>query len=307
MSDAVAVLDTNVFGTNADLTTPLWVSFLRLSSESGIEVCVPDLVLTEAINLRREKYREAEREYLEANRKISRFVEVAPVYVPGVEDVLTEWEADLRANFRVLEHAADDALEALKREALRTPPASAGRGARDSLIWLTARRLAGEGRTVYLISRNTKDFCGNGGKQLTPVLQAELSDVAGSLTFLESLDAFFELIATKVPAPILEDVAPVQNLLDFDLWDFALDEFDLKNLNGEEAIDLTIRMEGLRSLRAYDVDGRGMALIDGRAAIFDAEGSQTIAPALKFMAWIEFDLESGKATAAELEKVTAGT
>lgn len=305
MSEKLVVLDTNVFGVGANLGSPLWLSLKRLCAELGIVLCVPDVVFRESVNIRREQYREAEKEFLEANKKIGRFYDLPGVYVPDADEVAAKWEGDLETAFRILESSAEDALEALSREASRIPPARGGRGARDSLIWLTCRRLAEAGNEIFLVSRNTKDFADKDGDSLHPSLAAEVTNAAGQLTYFSSLDAFFDALATRTDGPDLTETDMLQQLVGFELWDFAVDVLDARDHVGAEFLQMDLELSDVRSLRAYEVDERGLALIDGQALVAEGDGHRSVA--MKFMAWIEFDLESKEVLAAEIEHIAQGT
>lgn len=304
MPDKFAVLDTNVFGRTANLSSPLWVSLKRLSSEAGIELCIPEPVLGESVNFRKEQYREAELAFLEANREIARFADIEAIYVPDHEAIAEQWESDLRADFRILASVADDALEALRRETERVPPARAGRGARDSLIWLTAKRLAESGAEVYFISQNVKDFAVRGGTMLLPELSAELDGLTGSLTYLKNLDAFFDLIADKVETKLnTDDPNVMAEMIGFELFDSAMDHIEWPESNDGMHAGRAVGIDivDVRALREYGVEGRGLALVDGRGVV--TTDPETDVPDLKFLAWVEFDLQTGDASSAELERV----
>ncbi|MGN6577010.1 MAG: PIN domain-containing protein [Nocardioides sp.] len=303
MPDRVAVLDTNVFGVGADLASPLWVSLRRLCLEAGITLCLPELVFEEAINLRREQYQAAAKDFLDANKKIARFFDLPGVYIPDADEVVAQWEADLRSCFRSIPAVAEDALEALSREASRTPPAKGGRGGRDALIWLTCRRLADDGGEVIFVSRNTGDFADTDGESLQPALAAELIEITGQLTYMPSLDHLFDLLATKIEGPDVSNVEPYKTFFGFDLWDFAADLPVISSREGDPG-SLSIELSDLRSLRAYSIDNRGLALVDGYASVGDGSGESHWNVQLRFMAWVEFDTATGAPISAELERVT---
>ena len=80
-----------------------------------------------------------------------------------VEIALGKYQQRLLATFDVVELDGASAIEALRREACRLPPASTsfdakGTGARDAAIWLSLVRKARSGETVYLVSSDKKAF-----------------------------------------------------------------------------------------------------------------------------------------------------
>ena len=247
--------------------------------------------------MRREHYQEAAKEFLEANNKIARYFDLPGVYVPDVNEVVARWESDLRADFRVLPPDAEDALESLNREATRTPPARGGRGARDSLIWLTCRRLAADGNDVLFVSRNTKDFADPGGKSLHPALSAELA-AGDTVNYLVGLDGLFDLLANKVEGPDVSDAEPLMKLLGFELWDIAVDLFEAPAGGAAGPPDVSLELSDLKNLRAYAVDDKGLALVSGCACAETVKDDPSIA--IRFMAWVEFDIDEKIPLQAEL-------
>lgn len=300
----LAVLDTNVFGTGANLGSPLWVSLKRLCSEHGILLCIPDVVLRESVNLRRDQYHEARKDFLDANNRISKFYDLPGVYVPDPDEVAADWQNDLTSMFRILQGAPDDALEALEREASRTPPARGGRGARDSLIWLTVLRSATPGVTVHFVSRNTRDFGTNNGDALHSDLAEETRDVAGEVQYHSSLDSLFDALAVRVDGPDLSDPEEFTPLVAFELWDYAAEYFADCAGQREGFFTSSLQLSNLRSLRAYRVDERGLALVSGQCIITEwDDAGQDRSVEIKFMAWVQFDLDTKAATGAEVETV----
>jgi len=80
-----------------------------------------------------------------------------------VDIALGKYQQRLLTTFDVVELDGASAIEALRREACRLPPASTsfdakGAGARDAAIWLSLVREARSGETVYLVSSDKKAF-----------------------------------------------------------------------------------------------------------------------------------------------------
>lgn len=306
MSNRYAVLDTNVFGAGASLGSPLWLSLRRLCEETDIILCIPDIVLREAVNLRREKYQVAAREFTEANRNISRYFDLPAVYVPDVEEVATKWENDLLDAFQVLPAAPDDAVAALEREASRTLPARGGRGARDALIWLTCRRLASEGNEVFFVSRNTNDFAASDRKNLHPELAEEVDKDHLSLAFLPDLDKLFDRVAIKhKPGPDLADNGVLSAIFGLEIWELVIEESRGLRMSDDSYPHHTFNYTNVRNLRAYQVGDRGLALIDAQVSAVPDGVGETDEVQVRFMAWLEFELEGGRPTGGQIESISA--
>jgi PIN domain-containing protein len=80
-----------------------------------------------------------------------------------VDIALEKYQQRLLTAFDVIELDGASAIEALRREACRLPPASTsfdakGTGARDAAIWLSLVREARSGETVYFVSSDKKAF-----------------------------------------------------------------------------------------------------------------------------------------------------
>jgi hypothetical protein len=125
--------------------------------------------------------------------------------LPSITDAATAWRKQLADMFVHVPLSGETAIEALRREIHRTPPAhrKEGYGARDAAIWLTVRADHVSRHEVgYLVSRNKLDFAGEDG-QLHPVLAQEagheyplhyVSDPAELLDLLAPAEAQFPII-----------------------------------------------------------------------------------------------------------------
>lgn len=305
MSERLAVLDTNVLGKAADLNSPLWVSIKKLCAEANITLCLPGIVFNEALNLRREEYQKAQKEFLESNKQIGRYFDLPAVYVPDVEEVIEKWTSDLTQMFKLLPGDPVDASEALTREATRKKPAKGGRGARDALIWLTCRRLAEGGAEVLFVSRNTGDFAAGDGKSWHPDLAREIEGgVAENLHYLANLDAFIDRIAERVDGPDLSDFDELESLLGFEIWDFALEGWDAPE-GDESMVQIHWDFSEVRALRSYRVGDRGLALVDGMCSVSETRDHSGRSLAVKFMAWLGFDLETRSPLDGEIVMISA--
>ncbi len=311
MAEAVALFDTNVLPQSGDLSTPFWLSIRRLCEARSIKPCIPELVLHESFNLRREAYDEAASRFVSSFNQISRFFDAPPVYVPDVDEICQQWEEELRAKLHVMALHGDDAVAALTREAARRAPASKGRGARDSAIWLTALRLAAGGTEVLLVSRNTADFARGPGPsaELHPQLASEAAEVTGNICYFSSLDDFIDHIAVKTPPPTL-DLPLLTELLTPAIVQaaaLAVPGVDLPGdlFSAEELSAAEVTLDSVRALRSYAIGEDGLALIDGNGCLMlpdpDGEDSRI---GFKLMAWLDFDLASQSPTSGEVHGLT---
>ena len=293
MPNNYVVLDTNVLPRPATIGGPFWQAILRLCKMTAYVVVVPEIVVHESVNLLRDSVAEAGEKLASANRALAKQIETHPIYVPSADASAAEWEANLRASFQILELHGDDAVEALEREALRKPPARAGRGARDSAIWLTALRLSLAGNVVRLVSKNKLDFGdGNGGLHSELIAEAEPS--GADLVYFEDMDQFLASIAQEVKfSGLTMDFAP-ELLLEALLGSLPDDvEFSADELGDEAAA-----FEDFEVLRSYLVDQTGLALVRGKVIL--AEDSGNVVYRGIATAWITLDGSSHQVESVQI-------
>lgn len=310
--ESVVIFDANVLPIASNLESALWVSILRLCERAQIRPCIPIVVLHESVNIRREKYADASSKFLAGFKALSRFFEAPSVYIPDASEIAQRWESELRANFEVLDSDGDDSAEALRREATRYPPARLGKGGRDSLIWLTAIRLAREGAHVHLVSRNTADFSsGDAKSSLHPVLAAERNGLAGLVSYHIGLDEFIEAVATRSAPPVFRTELVTDVLAD-ELRDSVLQQLfiegDLALILPEDQTTASIRVEEIEVLRSYAFEDGGLALLsgDGVASLVDDSSEAALRVPISFQAWIDFDLGTMEPASGEVRSVTCG-
>ncbi|MDN3936636.1 PIN domain-containing protein [Arthrobacter sp. YD4] len=303
MSEIVAVFDTNSLPLAGPLNTNFWRSIFQLCKTTGIEPVLPEIVLHESMNLRMTRAAEATENLYSAINQLSKFTDAPSVYLPSVEDMGRDWEYELRSTFTVVPISGDDALEALKREALRQPPARGGVGARDSAIWLTASRLASQGKVVNLISKNTKDFASDAQGGLHPKLQDDLLGAEGSVKYFTSIRGFMDSIATKVPAPALKSHA-AQDVFSDVLREVALEYLQSDDLDvaPEKVAISQARLSAVSSSTAYLVSDTILALVTGEATLVSEDGNDLLT--LNFDAWVNFEPNGGPPTSAEIIEST---
>lgn len=280
----IVIFDTNVVPRPTTIGGPFWDSVLRLCALTEHTAALPDIVVHEAKNLYREQLAEAADRLATAHRKFAALSEVAPQYIPSPDAMADEWEAQLREVFEVLDSDGADAAEALRREALRLRPAREGKGARDSIIWLTALRLAKTGDTVRLVSRNTHDFGGE-GEHLHGDLLTELQEAEAHVEYHPSLDAFISDIAEHVSSPSVQlDSAPGL------LLEAALSALPSEvELSAEDLGDELTEFERTKVSRSYKVDDTGLVLIDGELRLSDGATQHRF----ETRAWVTYSIADG--------------
>lgn len=272
MTEAV-VFDTNVLPLAGSLDNSLWLSIRKLCETLGVQVALPEIVVHESVNLRREMYTAASAAFLESYRAVERFFDAQPVYVPDADEICRTWEEELREAFVIVPVHGDDAVSALEREALRTRPARDGRGARDSAIWMTVLRLAQTHDKVSFVSRNTADFATGKAGALHPDLSRDIADVPGEVIYLSSVDAFIGSLAASVESPTLT-VEQVSDAIGFDIFDgvhaAATRDPRFEGISPDELSEMGIRLTTARALRTYAIGEEG-----GRISLIQASGVVT--------------------------------
>jgi len=294
---SIVLLDTNIIPLKGPLRTLLFESLEVICNAHNFALVIPEIVMHESVNRRRveaEKYITA---LFDGHRNLSRLWTLDPLYLPSEDDVAADWEQDLSDYFKIYPPHATDAVEALNREALRTPPARQGKGGRDALIWLTALRL-GEEKTVHLVTKNSADFGQDG--ELFQSLETEAIERKASIEYHPSLESFIASVSTAVATPEFdEDHA---DTLDNPILARVFDEL-VKD--GSEGIDpdyvllSSVHYSRLETHLAYIAGNRGYLRVSGMTSLLNDESHETVAVA-SFSAWVSFDPESKEFGDAEV-------
>lgn len=184
------VLDTNVLLGNLRGARPSNdLKLVLADSRAGrFTVVVPELVLQEMVNKRRETAEEAVRKLRKAQSDLASVGTGIDLPAVDLDGVVAEFRKQLvdaftssKVEVRSLPNVGHDAIirRALER---RKPFAASGAGYRDALIWESV--LAAAGATddaVVLVTQNSKDFAENKeGTQLASDLVEDLEAVAAA-------------------------------------------------------------------------------------------------------------------------------
>lgn len=302
MASAV-VIDTNVLPMWRGLDGPLWLSVRKLCAVLDIVLYIPEIVIHESMNLRRDTYSKNSAEFLSSLREISRFFDAEPIYIPNADEICTSWEEELRGAFSVLPIRGDDAVTALEREALRQRPARNGRGARDSAIWMSALRLAETGQSVFFVSKNTRDFAVGKSGELHPQLALESGAMPGELKYLPSIYLLIENLATPIDAPIF-NVMDVAEILRVEIRDLVYAQAILnEQFRDLSANDFSIELVALQEItpvRAYLISDKGLALLNGRGSVTVGDPDDQIFIGFDFNAWVDSDPSTGELLSGEV-------
>jgi PIN domain len=185
-------VDTNALPTKGGIGGGLFGVLAATARAMNIQIMVPRLVLSEYRNLRAGDIRSSLEIYTKGFESLQAVLELDSIYLPSVEEAIHHLIADLLARVTPIETFPDDAIEALRREAERIPPARDGKGARDSAIWLTICRhhLAAEGCSAF-ITKNKSDFSARSDpKALHPKLAEDLGAPLHDFTISPIATAF---------------------------------------------------------------------------------------------------------------------
>ncbi|MEU3417408.1 hypothetical protein AB0F39_02530 [Streptomyces murinus] len=256
-------LDTNLIPRKGILRSVEISTILRISSALGARVALAQTVLAESISARRRDFQEAMDAHSRSVQKLGNFCSVDSYYIPSVDAVVDDWEAQLRSAFEELPLIGDDAVEALEREALRIKPSkNNGTGGRDVAIWLTIKRahLATTGLT-HFASNNTEDFAiRKGSDTLHPDLAQELGERLGDFTYHKDLKSIIRTLCSEVEVSISTSSFSAELLLSVidqivaynDLKNFA----DFADVSPDEVGPIEkITLDSLRVRSAYSAGG----------------------------------------------------
>ena len=187
------ILDTNIVHTPSILDSLAYRTSQSICDALGVEMGIVSVTFDESVNMQVSKARDAINQLEKASRFLGEIVDMN-IYIPEVDQIHETWSSTLKDHFRVYAVDGSDAIEALRREALRLAPAKQnGQGSRDCAIWLTVLRIAREGRRVYLVTNNSRDF--GQAPELSAELAAEASEETLEIVYVRSLQHFLEFVS----------------------------------------------------------------------------------------------------------------
>jgi hypothetical protein len=297
----VVVIDTNQIPTQGDFESSFWRSLRHLCETQGLQLTLPDVIVHESVNKRATDASEWAESFRQSHQKLSSVARLEPIYVPQRAEIADSWRRILEAVFDVIPVHGDDAIEALKREALRQWPAQKGYGSRDSAIWLTIVRLVSAGTDVHLVTNNNHDF---GKGKLRPELLKEVAHAPGNIFYYPTKEAFVAGIATRVDVkPELSEPAG-RDLLGATARARALDlldslEFDA--ISVDDVLDSEVSFTGLRVFDSFNVDGSGIANVVGRFTLSRPGGA--VFASASFNTWLDFDPSTNEFSSTDLGDV----
>ena len=303
-------LDTSVLPRDGYLFRNVLFSALRkICEKRSIEVCLPNLVVDESVNARRELASDASDRLRSALREAANFFELESIYLPDAEEAASQWRADLEEFFTIISVDPADACTALRREALRQTPASKGRGGRDTAIWLTVLRFHrdNEGST-YFISSNTDDFAASDKSTLHHDLLAELGDDASSYHYFRSVSSFVASLAEAFSyEPDLESLKDIAD--DFLTQLSAQGAFVIEGQEISPELFATARISDfadVRTLRAYSVDDNWLALLVLKIVVTfgNVDNPRSLFITMRCRSWIELESSTGPIQGVTIESAS---
>jgi hypothetical protein len=253
VSAGVVILDTNIIHKAGVLETLAYRASRRICDAVGLEIGITNITLHESINMQVASAREAINQLEKASRMLGEIVEVN-TFIPDVDAIRDAWDATLREHFKIYAVDGADAIEALRREALRLAPAKVnGQGSRDCAIWLTVLRIAKEGRVVYLVTNNSKDF----GE--APDLKIDLRDEADTngvkIKYVSSLQSLLAEISDGPLDTLVSDLLDAPrvfgNAVKVQVFDH-LQSFD-DSVTRDEILDADVSFADVRIVASYRV------------------------------------------------------
>jgi len=205
----VIVVDTDTIDKKAP-TDPSVEMLVALARATGHQLFLPAVAWDEYTAHYKQALAEA---YESLVAKVTDLQRLAPHWrfdVPGSPAMTAAMERNtkLQERFTPAMTPAGAPAEGLRREIERIPPAADGRGARDTVIWLTAldKMAAVDPSDELLIfySKNVGDFTAGKSEKLHPVLveevEARLGDAADRFRYCGTLEALLNALeAAQVP------------------------------------------------------------------------------------------------------------
>ncbi|MGW5385683.1 PIN domain-containing protein [Nocardia sp. NPDC003963] len=173
MHKTIVVIDTNILASSPRLRGQEWQSMSEHSSDWGVSMMVPEVVLMETVNVVRRRWEEVKKGAAALkvgdfglSDDLSRMIEAIAGHIEKYPEFLVNRLSEL--GITVAKCPAVDHMEIARRASDRRAPYQEIKdkreipkdGYRDTLIWLTTLNIAEDNpdATVWLVSENWKDF-----------------------------------------------------------------------------------------------------------------------------------------------------
>ncbi|WHM32200.1 PIN domain-containing protein [Streptomyces sp. BPPL-273] len=239
-------LDTNVLPRQRVVRNVIISTVLRIAEVCNIKVYLPSVVFDESVNARRQAATTAVDALSSAISGLSKYCDLEPIYIPGIDEIAEDWEKQLADCFEIVNLHGEDAVEALRREATRSKPAKDdGTGARDAAIWLTAKRAhLANGEVTHFVSDNWKDFAAADKASLHGDLVNELGEAANRFHYYRKLDDLLSALASRRDVALRSDRFGQRVLYDLLAQTLSFEELaDAEEEGFDDGERLGIRLE----------------------------------------------------------------
>ncbi|MFL0023152.1 PIN domain-containing protein [Streptomyces sp. NBUL23] len=305
-------LDTNVLPRMGSLKNVLMSAVLKVATHSGLRIYVCDVVVEEAVNIRKELASEAIQKLQDAFNQASKLLELESIYIPDLHEVTEAWREELTSTFEVVPVGGIQAVEALKREAARKRPAREGKGARDSAIWLSMLDFAdGRADPIHFVSDNKDDFADTSdAKRLHPDLIEDCEARSIEVVYHRNLDSLLETLSQKVAtAPSGERIEAATSLLHESLFAASLPQEISDQFHSGRGFLIDVAVSGVRKVKSYRVGDAVLSLVALSLEV-DTELADEVNPPkvpliVECRAWVETDANTGTVATINVEEITA--
>ncbi|MFJ9470096.1 PIN domain-containing protein [Streptomyces caniferus] len=305
-------LDTNVLPRMGSLKNVLMSAVLQVATHSGQKIYVCDVVVEEAVNIRKELASEAMQKLQDAFNQANKLLDLESIYIPDLQEVADAWRGELTSTFEVVPVGGDQAVEALKREAARKRPAREGKGARDSAIWLSMLEYAvGREDSIHFVSDNKEDFADTSdAKRLHPDLVEDCKVRSVEVVYHRNLDSLLEALSQKVAtAPAVEHVEAATSILHEALFNAGLPQEISDQFHSGRGFLIDVTVSGVRKVKSYRVEDAVLSLVALSLEV-DTELADEVDPPkvpliVECRAWVRADANSGSVATIDVEEITA--
>ena len=243
------IFDTTVFGHGFNAQSADVRLIKKFLDSTPSELCVPAMVVEEAVNLARKSIEDANKSLNDTLRLTGNSTTFQKVDIKSAVD---KYRSDLDTllqslKARILPYPSVSHAEVAKRAlAAYKPFVTGGRGYRDAVIWYTVLELASscEGEEVAFVSGNTHDWCKSKTEielhsDLVKDLKAKGIEAA-SFKYFDSLASFVEKYAIDT-LPVSPTATPVM----------AAPDYQQLLIDGDKAVETMLETSLPDFLRSY--------------------------------------------------------